>query len=275
MKRKYIICASLIGVFFLIYLMSIFYLMINQKDFFYQPNTQHPDISQAQIKGIREINYSLPDGRQVFAWYYKGDTKRVVLFFHNNEGNLLTHVLKLQPWIEMGYSVLMPEYQGFSDIKGLLNQLSMEQDGKASMAYLVSKGFNENQIIVYGHGMGAYVASFIARETAQKSTPVKAVVLEAPFSSLSDVLKIKTHSLLPISFMIEREYLYPTQEMIQQVNTPIYIGHGKKDEVIPYEFGKTLYERAPHPKFFFSSDKASHDDLVKNGFIDAVISDLN
>lgn len=277
-KRIYLnLFLALCATVFIIYLGTVFFLMINQRNFFYHPDTTHPDITKAHavIKDLREVNYSLPDGRKVFGWFRKPTLKKkVVLYFHGNSYNIEYFAPKLQVWADAGYGVFMPEYQGFSDIKGILSQLSMEQDAKAAVAYLTSKGYEANQIILYGHSMGTYVATYTAMEMAKKNTPVNAVILEAPFTSLKETAQERTHHLIPIDSIMEKEYIYPTIDIIKSVNAPVYIGHGKQDTTIPYALGKKLYETATHPKFFFSSDTADHNTLPQTGFIEAVMSEL-
>ena len=66
---------------------------------------------------------------------------------------------------------------------------------------------------------------------------------------------------------------FETDKLISNIKTPLYIGHGKNDPVIPYAQGLKLYDKAPHPKVFFSDDTADHHQLPKKGFIDAVLED--
>ena len=78
-------------------------------------------------------------------------------------------------------------------------------------------------------------------------------------------------NIFPYSILLKDKF--ETDKLITNIQTKLYIGHGKNDTVVPYSQGLKLYEKAPHPKVFFSDDTADHHQLPKNGFIHAVLDD--
>ncbi len=259
----------------LVYIPFLGVLYSLQHKIIYHPNPIKPDIAniQKEIADIREVNYSLPDGKQVYGWYLKSNkTPKVIVFFHGNTGNLEYNSKQLHFFKKLGYSVFMPEYQGFGGIKGNLRQSELEQDAKTALLWLLSKGYKPKDIIIYGHSLGTYVALFATSFMQSENKDVSAVILEAPFYSLINMGQNMFGNLIPLNWLLKDKF--PSMELIKTIKTPIYIGHGKQDSVIPYEQGLMLFEDAKHPKTFFSSDTANHNTLPEEGFIDTILAPL-
>lgn len=256
----------------LLYTLLLGVLYTLQHKIIYHPSLKKPEISQLQkkFKNLKEVSYSLPNGKRVYAWFLKSQkSKKIIVFFHGNTGDLIYNSKNLPFFEKNGFSVLIPEYEGFGGIKGNLRQAELEQDAKTALLWVLSKGYKPQDIIIYGHSLGTYVALFGANFMAKEKESVSAVILEAPFYSLTDMAHHRLGNLIPVSLLLKDNY--PSKELIDQIKTPLFLGHGKKDTVIPYIQGLKLFEKAHHPKTFFSSDKADHNSLPQNGFIDAIL----
>lgn len=265
----------LICVCLLVYIVFLGILYTFQHKIIYHPNPQKPDLSEIRkdVPNVEEVSYILPNGKQLYAWYLKSSkTRKIIVFFHGNTGNLAFNSKRLSYFAQLGYSVLIPEYEGFGGIKGNLRQSELERDAKTALLWALSMGYKEQDIIVYGHSLGTYIALFASKFMAEEKSPVLMTVLEAPFYSLIDMGKNMFGNFIPVEWVMKDKYL--SMEMIDKINSPLVIGHGKQDAVIPYSQGIRLFEKAKHPKTFFSSDLADHNTLPENGFIEAVLKDI-
>lgn len=255
-----------------LYLIIAFVLYVYQKKFIFHPANKKAEISEIQekIKKIQEITYQLPNGKQIYAWYLKPQkNKKLIIYFHGNSNNLEKNATQLPYFEKLGYGFLLPEYEGFGGIKGNLTQQELEQDAKTALQWALSKGYKPKDIILYGHSLGTYVATFAAHFMAQEHEPVFSLVLESPFYSIIDMARHKFGSVFPFSLLLKDKF--ETNNIIQKIQTPLFVGHGKNDTVVPYSQGLKLFEKAIHPKVFYSSETADHHSLPKNGFIDAVL----
>ena len=54
------------------------------------------------------------------------------------------------------------------------------------------------------------------------------------------------------------EYGYFLTKKIKNINTPILIMHGKKDDVVPFKMGVELFDKANQPKFSYFSENDDH-----------------
>jgi fermentation-respiration switch protein FrsA (DUF1100 family) len=87
---------------------------------------------------------------------------------------------------------------------------------------------------------------------------VGAVVLEAPFPSAS-VLARKMFWFLPgIQFFVHGQL--NTAARLQHTGAPLLVVHCTQDPVIPFEFGQTVYNRAPEPKRFLRIETLCHEE---------------
>ena len=254
---------------FYVFFIGVVYLV--QEKAIYHPDTNKPNIKVAQeiTPNITEVTYALPNKKEVFAWYLPAPkNEKIVVFFHGNSRNLERNLNQLNFFKKQNVGFFMPEYEGFGSIEGRLMQAELEQDVKAALLWLLDKGYKPQDIIIYGHSLGTYLAVYSAAFMAQEHQPVSAVVLEAPFYSLEYLAKKKFGWAIPVSLLLKDKF--QSNELIAKIKAPLFVGHGKKDKIIPYDQGLKLYRNAHHEKTFFSSDLSDHNTLPQNGFIEFV-----
>lgn len=253
------------------YILFIGVLYLLQERLIFNPDTKKSDITAAQkiVPQMKEVHYYLPNGKKLYGWFLEPEkNNKVVIFYHGNSRNLERNLNQLSYFKKQKVGVFMPEYEGFGGIEGPVSQGGFEQDAQASILWLIDKGYRAKDIIIYGHSLGTYVAVHIAKFMAESQIPVSAVVLEAPPYSIELIAKKRFLGLVPVSLLLKDKFL--TFSKIKDIHAPLFIGHGKKDKVVPYEQGLKLFEAAKQEKTFFSSDLADHNSLPQNGFIDFV-----
>lgn len=210
------------------------------------------------------------NGGKVTAWMYLNNTLqnngKVIVFLHGNSYNLEHYYHKMIPLANAGYSVLMPEYRGFGGQGRKIKQKYLEQDAVNAVKYLNGIGFSNENIIVYGMSLGTYMALYAA-ESLQNNGNFNAVILEVPFTSLSETAgsyvtfgSIKT---VPLDLLMKDTY--NNSALIDKIKTRILIMATKNDKVIPPALAKKLYEQALQPKKMIFYDGASHDGLYSVG----------
>lgn len=261
------ICGAVSGVLIVFYGLFLGGLYVCQDKLVYHPAPRQVESLRKEMPDLKEVDYFLPSGEQVYAWYKAPEKdKPVLVYFHGNVQYAEYHALRLKPLYEAGFGLLIPEYRGYGDLKGKPSQQSMEQDAVTAVKYLISTGTKANKIVLYGHSLGTYAALFAA---ARQEKPLGGVVLEAPFLSLETLAKEKYEPFVPVSLLLKNKY--PSENYIDKINTRLFLAHGKIDKTIPYRHGWELYEKARQPKLFYSADKAGHSNLPAFGFMEALI----
>ena len=103
------------------------------------------------------------------------------------------------------------------------------------------------------------------------------IILESPFTSMVKLAK-KYYPYLPVKLVLKDKY--ETIRKLDQINSPILILHGAKDNIVPFEMGLKIYEIANSPKYKYFNDNDDHmmdynEDLVQSirNFINTI--DIN
>jgi fermentation-respiration switch protein FrsA (DUF1100 family) len=149
--------------------------------------------------------------------------------------------------------MLLIDYRGYGKSEGLPFEQGLYLDGQAALSWLKEEGVKEKEIVIFGKSLGGGVACEIAQ-----GLELRALILESTFTSLKKVAA-RLFPLFPPGISLGEDY--QSLDKIPKVTCPVLIIHGDRDELIPYEEGKALYEAAPLPKAFYPVNGAGHNDV--------------
>jgi fermentation-respiration switch protein FrsA (DUF1100 family) len=203
---------------------------------------------------FEDAEFTAADGTPLHGWYVPCDQPRAtVLLCHGNAGNVTDRA----DWVkllqqELRVSVLVFDYRGYGKSEGRPHEKGIIADGRAARAWLAEReGIDETDIVLLGRSLGGAVAVALAAEK-----PPRGLVLESTFSSMTDVAA-NLFPFLPIRLLLRNRF--DSLSRIQDYEGPLLVSHSKVDEVIPYKFGKRLYDGAPSKnKRFIEFDDAGH-----------------
>ena len=131
-------------------------------------------------------------------------------------------------------------------------------DAQAAWDYLIKEHQLAGQdIIIFGRSLGGGIASWLALE----QDPA-ALILESTFTSIPAMGSLM-YPFLPIKWM--SRILYPSIDRVPMIKCPILFIHSPDDEMIPYKFGRQLFERAESPKSFLSLAGGHNDGFMISG----------
>lgn len=117
----------------------------------------------------------------------------------------------------------------------------------------MSKGVSADKIGVVGESIGSGPAVALAT-----TRPVSALALEAPFTSMADVIA-HHYPWLPVRLLLRDRW--DSERRIAALSVPLLVIHGTADSVVPYALGVRLYEAAPGKKRLITAAGADHWDL--------------
>jgi len=200
-------------------------------------------------------------GTRLHGWFLPAPEARgTVLFFHGNAGNISGRLFKAEGWIKRGFSVFLVDYRSYGRSTGKIHdQKDVLADARASLEWLMrEKKVPLSRLVLYGESLGTHPAIRLAVDY-----PAAALVLEAPFTSFVALGK-KHYPFVPGTLIAG--FSFPNDEYMDAIKTPVFILHGTRDEICPYEMAGELFEKAPSPKEFFTVTDGAHNDLpVKAG----------
>ncbi len=193
----------------------------------------------------REFTLRTKDGLDISAWYIPADNATgFVLFCHGNAGNISHRLDSIQIFHGLGLGVLIFDYRGYGKSEGSPDEEGTYIDAEAAWDYLVNVlHVKPQRIVLFGRSLGSAVAAEVAlRKQAG------ALIMESGFTSVPDLGK-KFFPHLPVR-LISR-YHYESINKVGRIKIPKLFIHSPDDEIVPYEQGVRLFERASEPKEFF------------------------
>lgn len=216
-------------------LMAGGFMYFKQENMIFAPEALPPDFKFAFQERFEELNWPV-DGARINALHFRAaKPKGIVLYFHGNAGSLKSWGDVATDFTRRGYDIVLPDYRGFGKSTGQIkNEKMLLQDAATAYDY-VKKTFPENQIILYGRSIGTSIAVHLARTNRPRM-----VILESPYLSLLD-LAARYYPLAPrplLSLLVR--YPMRTDLWIADVVCPVYLFHGERDNVIPFNEGERL-----------------------------------
>jgi uncharacterized protein len=207
-----------------------------------------------QSVGASDAWMDTSDGVKIHAWWVEREgSPWATLFLHGNGENITYYTPHVQEMEAAGSSVLILDYRGYGKSSGRPSEQGLYRDSEAGFTYLLGKGYRAEQIIIHGQSLGSAVAIDLASKR-----PCAALILEAPFTSASDV----AGTLLPyLGPLLVRTF--NSLPKVRWIRAPKFFIQGDRDEVIPLRLGQKLYAAARGSKTFWIIPGAGHNDFLE------------
>lgn len=203
--------------------------------------------------GAHDRQIRTSDGILLHAWWLPLDgAKFATLFLHGNAGNI-THRLDHADRIhEAGSAVLLLDYRGYGKSEGHPSEKGLYLDAEAAYDELLRTGWQPQRIVLHGESLGTAVAVELATRKQ-----CAGIILESPLMSIQDIAA----GLIPwLGPALVRGF--DSRSRIARIHAPLLVIHGDRDEVVPFAQGRTLFEAAPQPKWFWPVRGGTHNELL-------------
>jgi fermentation-respiration switch protein FrsA (DUF1100 family) len=247
MKYLYLAVSSVVLAYFIIILFVYFY----QRNLLYHPS-ENNYLNDKITFNYEEIFIETDKKIKLKSWFIKKnlDKFKTILIFHGNAGNLFNRVYKLNELNKLDVNILLISWRGFSGNKGKPTEKNLYRDADESVKWLNNQGVISKNIILYGESLGTGVATELGTSNA-----FGGIILESPFTSIANAAKIY-YPYLPVSIILKDRY--DSIGKIKNINTPIFIMHGKMDNIVPQQMGLELFEKANNPKYSYFPEDDDH-----------------
>ena len=266
---------NIVLILILAYLIVTLVVYLFQRKLLYHPYTSPHFSYDTSGEGLnhnfQKIKINVNNEIIINGWFhFKNHTKKTVLFFHGNAGNLDNRVYKLN-WLEnLDINYLIIAWRGYSSSYGKPTESGLYEDASSALNFLKDKGILEKNIILYGESLGTAIAVEIGQ-----NKKFAGIILEAPFTSMVK-LGQKYYPFFPVKLLLKDKY--ESEKKIKNLNFPILIMHGMKDKIVPFYMGEKIFSIANKPKYKYFTELDDHmmefDDKLVNE-IELFIKTLN
>jgi fermentation-respiration switch protein FrsA (DUF1100 family) len=217
---------------------------------------------QSEGLGYEEIWFPASDGVRLHGWLVPApDTRLTLVWFHGNAGNIshrVDNIKYLHRFLSRPQlpNIFIFDYRGYGKSAGHLSDLSEQatyHDADGALTYLRGRqDLAHTKLVYFGRSLGAAIAVEMARRHAPAG-----LILETPFTSISDMARVLL-PFFPVGGLLQTKY--DSLHKMQGIRVPLLVLHGDRDDVVPYELGRRLFEAANPPKTFYTIRGARHND---------------
>jgi fermentation-respiration switch protein FrsA (DUF1100 family) len=200
--------------------------------------------------GGEEVTITTPDGVRLNGRLFRADGP-LLLYCHGNAGNISDRGFIAAELARRGVSVLLFDWRGYGKSDGTPSESALFKDALAAFDFATTL---KQPIAVYGESLGGPYAAYVA--THRKVTRV---VIENSFPSLA-AMGNALYRPFPIGWFAP--LALRTQQWLNDAGVPVLVLHGKRDDVIPFELGKALYDGLRVPKEMLVSETSGHCEMV-------------
>jgi uncharacterized protein len=196
------------------------------------------------------------DGTRLHGWWIRAAPPRAghVLLSHGNAGNLSDRAAHARLLAAAGLDVLLFDYRGYGRSAGRPSEAGTYSDARAARAALLREpGVHPERIVYLGESLGAAVALELAVEH-----PPVGLILQSAFTSVRDMARLH-YPIVPSALVPDA---YPSLPLIRRLRAPLLVIHGERDDIVPADHGRALYEAAAEPKRMRLFPEAGHNDLL-------------
>ena len=236
---------------FVIYFLVLVFLYFYQRSLLYHPNENNYSGDKISVD-IEKVKIQTSDNIELLGWYHEKNLKdyKTLVYFHGNAGSLENRIHKLNHFQDMNINFLIVAWRGFNGNKGKPSEKGLYVDGKSTIDWLIKKGVDEKNLILYGESLGTGVASHLAQNKNYAG-----VILETPFTSMIDAAK-NFYPYIPVNLLLKDKF--ENYKKVKNINSPILIMHGEVDQIVPFSMGKKIYELANNPKYSYFTKYDNH-----------------
>ncbi len=224
----------------------------------YVPDRGLAATPRAEGIAYEDVWFPAGDGVRLHGWLVLApDARFTLLWFHGNAGNISHRVENIKVLHHLLHlNIFIFDYRGYGRSAGGFSDLSEEatyRDAEGSLAYVRGRrDLSQTRLVYFGRSLGAAIAVEIARRH-----PPAGLILETPFTSIQDMARVAV-PFLPVGGLLRTRY--DSLAKIREIRVPLFLLHGDRDDVVPYEQGRRLFESANQPKTFYAISGARHND---------------
>lgn len=221
------------------------------------------DPRDAGLSGGEIVSITTSDGVRLRGWYLppapeplRGQRAPGLLWFYGNMETVSALAPIVRDLRPPDIALLMLDYRGYGESGGSPSEAGIYRDAEAAWEYLAARpDVDASRIAVYGRSVGSAVATHLA-----DTKPVRAVVLDSPFSNAKDMARIH-YAMIPRALV---RLSLDNLGRVGRLNVPLLVFHGTDDDIVPPRMGRAVAEAGRARELVLISG-AGHNDTYDVG----------
>lgn len=193
-------------------------------------------------------------GSKLQVLFINRNAKYTLVISHGNAEDIYLVEQWLQTYFlkQVDVNCVVYEYTGFGESNGRIpGDQSLYDDIETVYLYLTENlNISSDNIILYGRSIGSGPSSFLAEKH-----PVAGVILH---SGLMSALRVVFNLRWTLPFD-----KFPNIDRMPNIDCPVYIIHGKRDEIVPFYHAQELHRQTRHKYPPYYVDGAGHNNVEK------------
>ncbi|MFA5323645.1 MAG: alpha/beta fold hydrolase [Smithella sp.] len=211
-----------------------------QNRFLYFPEPQWPTQQSLQYEKMKLWQVSNDDYQGLIPAEEALAPNGTIVLFHGNGGTALDRGFYLQPFMALGFRVVLAEYPKYGGRPGKVGEKPFVAAGLETVR-LAFEQYGEPLYIV-GESLGCGVAAAVAKQT---SVPIAGIILITPWDTLASVAK-SLFPFFPVKLVLTDKY--DSIENLKSFKNNISVVGAERDEILPIKHAVNLYNALPEGK---------------------------
>jgi uncharacterized protein len=205
--------------------------------------------------GPKDLWFTASDGVRLHGWLFAAAERDapLILWCHGNAGNITGRAPMAAEFARRGVSTFVFDWRGYGKSAGRPSEGKLYLDALAAYDF-AAETLGAKSIVAYGESLGGPYAAYVAKERK-----VRAVVIENSFPSLA-ALGNALYRPVPLGWFVPQAMT--TTRWLNEAGVPVLVIHGRRDAVIPFALGKTLYDALRVPKELVICESGGHCEMA-------------
>ncbi|KAG8853486.1 hypothetical protein FRB91_004785 [Serendipita sp. 411] len=186
-----------------------------------------------------------------------------IIYFHGNAASRAAphRVRFYSQWTSrLDVNVLAIDYRGFGDSEGFPSEEGLGFDGRAAWDWLISRGADPSNILLFGQSLGTGVVAKLAHSLSTENVRPRGAVFSGAFTDLATLLEtyniaglfplLQPFQIVPFFFRALNSILhhkFSTITILPNITCPLLLIHGEDDFDIQITHSERLFEAALEP----------------------------
>jgi pimeloyl-ACP methyl ester carboxylesterase len=216
----------------------------------------------------------LQSNKQIECWLIKAAApKGTILLCHGYGGDKSKMLDKAYAFLDMGYNTMLIDFMGSGGSEGNQTTIGYKEAEEVHICVTYLNQQGEKNIFVFGTSMGA--AATMKALQDYPDLPVKAAILECPFSTMLQTVKNRFENqhipTIPMAWLLVfwggaqngfNAFSHNPVEYAAHITTPVLLVWGEKDDRVKRFENDSIFAAFKGPKKLVTFPEAGHDNYL-------------